>query len=96
VNKCVFKPFLHIAPTELKIFVGCFSINITLLRSLKALILLGFMKKPTLENLPKGDQGGCLAHFYYLTVTSIGRIYIMKAYLSLGRRKDSLNGNDLP
>ena len=57
MNKYVFKPFLHIAPTELRIFVGCFSTNITLLRSLKALILLGFMKKPTLVSLLKGDGG---------------------------------------
>jgi hypothetical protein len=46
--------FLYVAPIGAKNIACFFSINITLLRSLKVLILLGFMKKPTLIR----DQGG--------------------------------------
>jgi hypothetical protein len=47
--------FLYVAPIGARNFACCFSINITLLRSLKALILLGFMKKPTLVSFVKGE-----------------------------------------
>jgi hypothetical protein len=49
---------LYVAPIGAKNYIAIFSINITLLRSLKVLILLGFMKKPTLISLSRGEFWG--------------------------------------